>query len=593
MPTPVNNSPAQIFNEGRVVGLSAYELYVQQHLAEHPDIEAASELEWLASSLGSGAALILKVPAGSVVGDYLIVSVTLPRDSALAACSTIVASYFDGEVELDTSGLWATKVTKYSGAFRNDTVKYPGNSTAANNSLNPSSVDAADVTPSAAHIERLKQYMKIIDGVVIQSGTWTAVSTQPPYRDLKPSFSTDLPEVRLVVRGQIDEDPPSVVTPEASQQPLILLTGFTSKYVTIGCVDVDGSTSTQNPQDGDFLGPSVFPWASKIIFSVPNEYIQFMVTTDYKRQITASSGYTQDASAHSVDMSPIIDMSTVNPRSYYDQASSALAGAAVDTNVSRVTYPKDGAAVLTVYSRKVIYPPALYAAYITGSGNNQKLYPLDVVAPGSVKLFQTSGNTSTDIDTLKNYQAAYPGTFALLVDDEGTLHSLLYDGQDYSLSEPFAMDKEVPIIQNINASGVIKEVTGGLYDPSATPPRNPVSPRVVTESYGHFLLDMSDPSSSATTALQLIMSARPTNCAHLRTDLTWATLLYALFNNFSIDILGDRLREMTSSLLEEMVSGQTAPYITFGTGSDAVRLYVSKTPPDPDDAPEGSIGFGW
>ena len=39
--------PKIIYNEGRVVGLSAYETYVKNHIAEDPNTPPASEREWL------------------------------------------------------------------------------------------------------------------------------------------------------------------------------------------------------------------------------------------------------------------------------------------------------------------------------------------------------------------------------------------------------------------------------------------------------------------------------------------------------------------------------------------------------------------
>ena len=43
--------PQEIWQEGRVVGLSAYEIYVKQHLSEYPDIPPATERQWLASNI--------------------------------------------------------------------------------------------------------------------------------------------------------------------------------------------------------------------------------------------------------------------------------------------------------------------------------------------------------------------------------------------------------------------------------------------------------------------------------------------------------------------------------------------------------------
>ena len=43
--------PRQIWNEGRVVGYSAYEVYVKHALSVDPDHEPATEKEWLASMM--------------------------------------------------------------------------------------------------------------------------------------------------------------------------------------------------------------------------------------------------------------------------------------------------------------------------------------------------------------------------------------------------------------------------------------------------------------------------------------------------------------------------------------------------------------
>ena len=58
--------PKEIWNEGRVTGLSAYEIYVKQHLVEDPANPPATEREWLSASIAMGSSMLLKVPE---VGD--------------------------------------------------------------------------------------------------------------------------------------------------------------------------------------------------------------------------------------------------------------------------------------------------------------------------------------------------------------------------------------------------------------------------------------------------------------------------------------------------------------------------------------------
>ena len=52
--------PQVIYNEGRVQGYNAYEIYIRQLLSEFPDAEVPSEKEWLSSILANGLSMILK-----------------------------------------------------------------------------------------------------------------------------------------------------------------------------------------------------------------------------------------------------------------------------------------------------------------------------------------------------------------------------------------------------------------------------------------------------------------------------------------------------------------------------------------------------
>ena len=91
----------EIYNEGRVVGLSAYEMYIRQLLSGNPEATPMSEREWLASTVSESNSMILKVAAGTTAGyhDY-----ALPNGSDLCGATMIHAYMFEGEVQLDTFG---------------------------------------------------------------------------------------------------------------------------------------------------------------------------------------------------------------------------------------------------------------------------------------------------------------------------------------------------------------------------------------------------------------------------------------------------------------------------------------------------------
>lgn len=251
--------PREIYNEGRVVGLSAYETYVKQHLSEDPNTPPATEREWLASSLAMGSSLLLKVPNVSQADDaHTFLDIYLPTNSKLAAANTIVATFFDGDAVF--SGNWATKVTDYGQLISNTSSSSPSGDVGPTGTVPRQTLSDLSDTKK----QQLSDYIKIYDGVVIQPGNWVDNTSKPPQKDFKANLANPYPRVRLHVLGPI------------TSNPLILLTGFTIRSVLAGTVGQDTSVNTTSPQDGDFLGPAVFPWAAKIVFSVPSSYMTYL-----------------------------------------------------------------------------------------------------------------------------------------------------------------------------------------------------------------------------------------------------------------------------------------------------------------------------
>lgn len=113
--------PKQIYNEGRVVGLSAYESYVRRKLADDENAIVASEREWLASTLGMGASLLLHVdantqmtvPSSSSPG-LRYCDFPFPKSSKLGAASTIIMSFFDGTGDFNLQDAIVNASTAYS-----------------------------------------------------------------------------------------------------------------------------------------------------------------------------------------------------------------------------------------------------------------------------------------------------------------------------------------------------------------------------------------------------------------------------------------------------------------------------------------------
>lgn len=239
--------PRILYNEGRVVGYSAYEEYVRQALQQDPDSTPATEKEWLASTISIGSSMLLHIQPdaeNSLTRDF-----KLPETSRLFAANTIIGSFFEGVGHDSADSPWCDYVESYGNLITNTTASHP----TTDATTYPSTEDSDEYKQKIDN--QIKQYLKIKDGVVIKEGTWTASAKTPPAEVLT-STNNNPPVVRLSFESKIDTD------------FYILLSGFTDKAVIKGVTNIENQTETLSPQNGDFLGPAVFPWANKIIFTL-------------------------------------------------------------------------------------------------------------------------------------------------------------------------------------------------------------------------------------------------------------------------------------------------------------------------------------
>ena len=647
--------PKEIWGEGRVCGMSSYEIYVKQHLAVDPNTPPASEREWLASSIASGSSLLLKIPANISTGDRFI-DIQLPHNSNLAAANTIVASFFDGEAHFpgdddpdtdsdsDTDSepypwdkYWADRITDYGQLISNNSSQSPDGIV--------TEIDDTSKLPTQAITawserkqKQLIQYMNIIDGIVIQPGNWITATNQPPEKDFIPNLANTHPRVRLHMRGS------------TSESPLVLLTGFTMNSVLNGITGDEGSTNTNHPENGDFLGPEDFPWVSKIVFSVPNSFINYMVLHSYTRELKDIMAYVDDI--------PIIDMEATNPVDFYNDytnpaTSINLSKYYSDDSMSSIGDPRHkywvaeaskgvNTAVLTVYQKDQIFPPALYGNYVVSAGHDNYLSPLDIVAPGSVKMFYNSASTATA------YENEFPGTHAFNLTSSGKLQ-YFYNNNAVTLVSSGDDKLQIQYLTNYNEGSTESSGTFLIPNPNGSSTNIELSgtdrPKllktITSDGKSAYSLMMSTNVASATGYPSRISVSRYHtsnifNVSHNNTgdNLTWSALLYSLKNNYSIDLLGDRLKETKYSLVKEEYwnpsnqksaidythanvydSSKGLSYIPFGNDSDPKRLYILSGPdimdtvnnsmgsngddfsggPDPTNIPVGSIaiGLGW
>lgn len=569
----------ELWNEGRVSGYSAYETYVKQHLAENPDIPPASEREWLSSSLAMGDSLILKVPKISA-GKYenKIYDIQFPAGSRLGAANTIIASFFDGDGVFN--GQWAIRVTDYGQTISNTTASHPSGVRNETATIPTKTLDDYDQTT----IDRLKDYLSIYDATIIQPGDWHADGNKPPESDFTPDLSRR-PRLRLCVKGSI------------LNEPRILLTGFTIRSVLLGTAGQDTSSNTDAAEDGDFLGPAVYPWASKVFFYVPTSYATFFLKNPYTRKIMPpDTDYLQPNATSFIDQeSPSGDNKITKPVAEYYYASrqstdskfywhgDTKANSRVPVDVKKFATLGDGMSVLTVYERKGIYPPALFSTFTTKNGTNY-LHPLDCVAPGSVKMFADS--TQSD---MQEYQNTFPGTTAINKLNDGYIELLDKNNQ---IVHVVKLDR-IPGGNNPGSSTFTHPSTARATE-NDNGANTPDFYRIQAGKYSAFVLGMSkgvatgegvDPS-------RYTISANPTGVISLdkwnsSDNLSWAEFLAALKENKAIDLLNTRLKSAKYTLIDQY------GYLEFGPESNIKRLYISSNQPGTSGVPNGSIGIGW
>lgn len=515
---PNQNQNAQIWNQGRVVGYSAYEVYVKQHISENDpaDSPPASEREWLASSLATGVSMLVKIPVDTVEGSHYI-DIQFPTNTALCAANTIIASIFIGDAQFASNG-WATKITDYGYLISNNSISSP-----ANGDIGPTGdipTQTIDDWPKEKR-DQLREYMKVIDGIIIQPGTWSDNGSKPPQKDFAPNIGS-YPRLRLFLSDKIET--------EFS----ILLTGFSLRAVVQGTTGLDTSINTEHPQNGDFLGPATYPWSNKVIFCVPTAFINYFMFDKYHRKIP------MDGEELKVDETAIIDMKSTDPGSYYIDNHT---NSSIDYEVTAIS---GDSSILTVYQRDKIFPPALYGT-LTDDVGNSKLNPIDTTAPGTIKLFPDDDGTKGT-----QFETNIPNNYAFM------------RGNDYVVKQIDDTQSVVPVSDDtIDNAG---DDTNTVYRSIGT------SGKHITKS-----VSLTDPSGLD---LSLTGSSGIITLSNATDNLTWQQLLAALGTDKSLNILGEELQEIKQQLINiSQTAGSTDQYVIVWDGDKfVIQKFSSEFP---------------
>ena len=506
----------EIYNEGRVVGFSAWEIFYREAIANNvPPEDIPDEHQWLTAMIGSGASMILKVPSGTTVGvhDY-----ELPNGSNLTAAGVVIASPFIGDCDWD-SNMWAKKVTSYGALIKNNNSGYPSSTNV------PTDLPYKD----SEYTECVAEFVKITDGIVFtKAAIWNDAVNPLPKKDINPDFNNSSTVVRLYVSAVPEHD------------VKILLSGFNNKRIlqavsgySTGNGGGSADLTNNNWKDGGMLGPEIIPWASKIVFSVPSSAFN-NTTNSVTRTIpagasvdskTVTSGsysiHLTDLQNEQITTNPLIDFNSINLTEYYTTHSFS-GSPTIQNNVSDITavgdssynilyawYPGVSSSTLNSLTFAKIFPPALYAARVTSTGT-QTLVPLDTAAPGTVKCFKDSTQAT-------NYTTVMPDNYAIYHDTVNNSFSFIYGGNTYPVNGK---------VEYLTAPKV--QITAG--------------------STSAKVLAMSNSSNQdyATTGTAGTIQSSDTQSQNLK----WDDLLTALTTNKSIDIVGTRLHALSEELTE-------------------------------------------
>ena len=263
----------QLFNEGRVVGLSQYEIYVRQALSSDPSVTPMSEREWLTYTLANNSSLILRLRAGIYPGPH---DFYLPEHSQLIGCTVIYGSLFQGEVKFKEGEYWGTSVTDYGELISNTSQRHP---------VSPGLSEDVPTKNPPKHMptelrDKTHEYIKITSALLIQPGQWTPSSESEQWT-LTPNFD-QRPFVRIMLSEMLTKD------------ICILLHGFVNSAFYLSELSPVEHATTSHPENGDFLGPEKFPWCTPIVLTATtdvqkamyddvsrlNEHVNFWASTE-------------------------------------------------------------------------------------------------------------------------------------------------------------------------------------------------------------------------------------------------------------------------------------------------------------------------
>lgn len=513
----------QIYNEGRVVGLSQYEIFVKNWLSNTAtkDIDPPSEQEWLASTVGPGNSLLLKMLPDESHGDdeVWIYETHLPEGTNLCGCNPVIASLFIGSgAPTGDTEVWPKYVNSYGDTVTNKTEKNLESVLDPTLENLPYDIDLPNYGTINTVIE---QYSKIVDGTILQGGTWE-LNTEKGVYDFKPDLSSNSKSmIRMQIKGKI------------TQKFYILLTGLNYKSTIQGVSGLDGSIDKSGSQNGAYLGPAQYPWACKVLFTLPASYATF---NKIAPQVYVKYGSSQE------------DLSEAKKLAASLQQSGLV--------IYKDTYTNENSIYFIIYDNGGSKDPSQPESYI--AVNSTAVIESGSIYIGSVYGTHFNSPTVSGIKMTSSYGEPF-FTFSLpTIDTDGLVPGFKVDPQssrdvDYTRWSDLAqamhdsISKYEPENYSSETAFVNAVKSGSIYCWSN-----------VFGTYSLLSVDAGGATVRDSSGNEITWSVNETFYKKLPDSA-----------QFKLDILGPSLRQAKKSLLEE------SPYLDF----NGIRLYVSSEAP--------------
>lgn len=387
-----------IYNEGRVVGLSAYEVFVKQFLQDYPDEVPPTEREWLSASLADGSSMIVKLKAGYVSET----DVQLPNNTKITGANVILGSLFIGDVSSVTSNVntaeWATAVTACGPTAIKEPTSAPKRAKSrASDAWTTDEIQAADA------------YAHIVDGVFVQPGTWSGnTMTEPDITE--PGY------VRFKTTQNLTHD------------VCIIMTGFTNTTVLKGEAGLEITEPSPHPENGDFLGPEMFPWASKIILTFPTAIATSLLT--HIKSGSQSLTVTIDDSTYDVTL--LVNDATVVGEGL-DIVEATDGGISIQHDTPTQQNPKHK------YTIGTRFEPGPGVKIENGSATNSKKFSANLIAGDGIEIVDGVGTPTPKKISAKISSGAginidtVDGAYKISATAAGVGYSSIYQDEDYEV----------------------------------------------------------------------------------------------------------------------------------------------------------------